>query len=134
VVEIYVFYEMADAGASKESTSKIQILDFEGTPPYQAAELVHEWSGAGTQRFDVRACRCASTSDEERMLAVMESTGAGLSAFNTWMHNLLLDKPDSSTHGHTMAANAVVQIGITHGEDGAVARDSQRLSSRTVPL
>lgn len=97
MVEIYIFYEMADAGASKSPPFSIQILDFEGTPAYQVVEprasrsSWHDWPlvrGAPPAeqqqlRFDVRACRCMSMEDEARMLAVIESTGAGLNTFNT---------------------------------------------------
>lgn len=78
----------------------IQVLDFDGLPAYPALPYAHGWTNLNgglpaqaaeqQQRFDVRACKCASPDDEARMLAVMESTGAGFDSFNSFMHNLLL--------------------------------------------
>jgi hypothetical protein len=41
-------------------------------------------------RFDVSHAKCTTQDDEDRLLAVIETCGAGADTFNQWMTELLL--------------------------------------------
>lgn len=45
---------------------------------------------ARLSRFDVREARCAVHADEDALRSAIESCGAGVDAFNAWMHDMLV--------------------------------------------
>jgi hypothetical protein len=110
IVEIYCFFEMMHGVDAASASSRIEIISFPSAPRY-TSQGVRAGAGAPAdagggaegfrsqlrppplyQRFDVQQTRCAIAQDEERMLAVIESCGAGFDAFNSWMHALLYER------------------------------------------
>jgi hypothetical protein len=47
-------------------------------------------AAAAGARFDVRVAKCTTQEDEDKLLAVIETCGAGADTFNEWMAELLL--------------------------------------------
>jgi hypothetical protein len=50
----------------------------------------HEPDATRVSRFDVRDARCAVRADEDALRSAIESCGAGIDAFNSWMHDMLV--------------------------------------------
>ena len=136
VVEIYVFYEMTHGVDAASASSRIEIIPFPSAPLYTsqgvragAGEPADAGGGSAGrlsqlrsplyQRFDVQQTRCAFAHDEERMLVVIESCGAGFEAFNMWMHTLLEERgavarlggPPSGRHLCGLAARRADEAG-----------------------
>lgn len=103
MTEIFCFFEM-----SKADSSRIELMTLPSAEPYARMEIsaLQEPGdqqldqlnrsvralASSTQHFDVRVAVCAYQADQDRLLSVIESCGAGFDSFNAWMHNLLIVK------------------------------------------
>jgi hypothetical protein len=72
------------------TSQKPPMLAAVAVDPDGAAPCERERDAARLSRFDVRDARCAVCVDEDTLRSAIESCGAGVDAFNAWMHDMLV--------------------------------------------
>ena len=72
--------------------SRITVADFCSVSSAASSELkgARSPTRGRDEHFDVRRAKCTVQEDEDKLMAVIETCGAGAESFNRWMVELLV--------------------------------------------